>query len=366
MRLCGPPAAASAPPRWPYSTSSSSLSWRPRLERPSPVVTALSSLLAPADRVGIDHEIDVQSSMEELDWVREQGVVMQSARGPVPSLAERVAGGPIRGSWWGHPSGHAPDTARTVTPSSPSVKDAKRALLPMPASPLTTTTWGWPPAASSAARPTCGEPRPVPRTSIYPLARPLSRLAQICRRAAPPRPARQAAACHLSTFSPFAWTGNQPRTGHVGAILFEFVSRSPAFARGQHAPGFLGSGALAAPDRVGRPADTDGCREWWRRRSGGACRSRTRPGRSPDLRDLLPPRQRRQRGLLRDAGASGALGSAVTTGPPSAAPIPSTAPATNTVTPPSPPKTAPGGAATGGVAPVPHRAGDGPPRETAE
>ena len=31
---------------------------------------------------------------------------MQSARGPVPSLAERIAGEPIRGSWWGHPSGH--------------------------------------------------------------------------------------------------------------------------------------------------------------------------------------------------------------------------------------------------------------------
>jgi hypothetical protein len=31
---------------------------------------------------------------------------MQSARGPVPSLAEQVAGGPNRGSWWGHPSGH--------------------------------------------------------------------------------------------------------------------------------------------------------------------------------------------------------------------------------------------------------------------
>ena len=44
--------------------------------------------------------------MEDLDWVREQGVVMQSARGPVPSLAERVAGAPIRGSWWSHPSGH--------------------------------------------------------------------------------------------------------------------------------------------------------------------------------------------------------------------------------------------------------------------
>jgi hypothetical protein len=44
--------------------------------------------------------------MDELTWLREQGVVMQSARGPVPSLAEWVAGGPIRGSWWGHPSGH--------------------------------------------------------------------------------------------------------------------------------------------------------------------------------------------------------------------------------------------------------------------
>ena len=44
--------------------------------------------------------------MDELDWLREQGVVMQSAHGPVPSLAEHVAGGPIRGSWWGHPSGH--------------------------------------------------------------------------------------------------------------------------------------------------------------------------------------------------------------------------------------------------------------------
>src|SRR5204863_4845079 len=26
-------------------------------------------------------------------------------RGPVPSLAEAIAGGPIRGSWWGHPKG---------------------------------------------------------------------------------------------------------------------------------------------------------------------------------------------------------------------------------------------------------------------
>jgi hypothetical protein len=43
--------------------------------------------------------------MDSLAWVREQGVVLQSARGPVPNLAEHIAGEPIRGSWWGHSSG---------------------------------------------------------------------------------------------------------------------------------------------------------------------------------------------------------------------------------------------------------------------
>jgi hypothetical protein len=38
-----------------------------------------------------------------LDFVKEQGVVLMAARGPVPSLADRIAGGPFRGSWWGHP-----------------------------------------------------------------------------------------------------------------------------------------------------------------------------------------------------------------------------------------------------------------------
>lgn len=38
--------------------------------------------------------------------VRRRGVVLQSARGPCPSLAELVAGAPIRGSWWGHPKNH--------------------------------------------------------------------------------------------------------------------------------------------------------------------------------------------------------------------------------------------------------------------
>lgn len=38
-------------------------------------------------------------------WVEKQGVVLQSARGPVPNVAQFIAGEPIRGSWWGHPAG---------------------------------------------------------------------------------------------------------------------------------------------------------------------------------------------------------------------------------------------------------------------
>lgn len=40
-----------------------------------------------------------------LAFVERHGVVLQAARGPVPSVAEAIAGGPIKGSWWGHPKG---------------------------------------------------------------------------------------------------------------------------------------------------------------------------------------------------------------------------------------------------------------------
>jgi hypothetical protein len=40
-----------------------------------------------------------------LAWIRDRGVVLQSARGPVPNVAQFIAGEPIRGSWWGHPAG---------------------------------------------------------------------------------------------------------------------------------------------------------------------------------------------------------------------------------------------------------------------
>ena len=36
----------------------------------------------------------------------EHGMLLASARGPLPNVAELVAGEPIKGSWWGHPRGH--------------------------------------------------------------------------------------------------------------------------------------------------------------------------------------------------------------------------------------------------------------------
>lgn len=39
-------------------------------------------------------------------FVKKHGVVLEGGRGPVPSLAETVAGESISGSWWGHPKGH--------------------------------------------------------------------------------------------------------------------------------------------------------------------------------------------------------------------------------------------------------------------
>ncbi len=43
---------------------------------------------------------------QAVAFVRKHGVVLESAAGPVPSLAVAIAGGSIRGSWWSHPRSH--------------------------------------------------------------------------------------------------------------------------------------------------------------------------------------------------------------------------------------------------------------------
>jgi hypothetical protein len=43
---------------------------------------------------------------QALSFVKTNGVTLESGRGPVPSLAQTIAGETIRGSWWAHPKGH--------------------------------------------------------------------------------------------------------------------------------------------------------------------------------------------------------------------------------------------------------------------
>ena len=48
-------------------------------------------------------------------------MLLESARGPLPNVAELVAGEPIRGSWWGHPRSHAIFEAINRLAESPDV-----------------------------------------------------------------------------------------------------------------------------------------------------------------------------------------------------------------------------------------------------
>ena len=61
------------------------------------------------------------SPKQGLAFVKRHGIVLQAARGPVPSLAEAIAGGPIRGSWWGHPKGHEIFRVAEAVGASPDV-----------------------------------------------------------------------------------------------------------------------------------------------------------------------------------------------------------------------------------------------------
>jgi hypothetical protein len=44
--------------------------------------------------------------LQALAFVRKHGVVLESARGPVPALTDAIAGEPVLGSWWSYPRSH--------------------------------------------------------------------------------------------------------------------------------------------------------------------------------------------------------------------------------------------------------------------
>jgi hypothetical protein len=58
---------------------------------------------------------------QAIAFVRKHGVVVESASGPVPSLAAAVAGAPIRGSWWAHAASHEIFAVTRAVRSSPDV-----------------------------------------------------------------------------------------------------------------------------------------------------------------------------------------------------------------------------------------------------
>ena len=60
-------------------------------------------------------------TLDPLKFVARHGVVLASGKGPVPNLAEAVAGGPIRGSWWAHPRGTQIFRALGAVQDSPDV-----------------------------------------------------------------------------------------------------------------------------------------------------------------------------------------------------------------------------------------------------
>jgi hypothetical protein len=57
-----------------------------------------------------------------VKFVEKHGIVLASARGAVPSVAEAVVGEPIVGSWWAHPKGRAIFAALSELDDSPDVR----------------------------------------------------------------------------------------------------------------------------------------------------------------------------------------------------------------------------------------------------
>jgi len=61
------------------------------------------------------------NAKQALTWVKKCGIAVESARAGVPSLAQVIAGKPLRGSWWAHPKGNEIFRLSRAIRSSPDV-----------------------------------------------------------------------------------------------------------------------------------------------------------------------------------------------------------------------------------------------------
>jgi hypothetical protein len=66
---------------------------------------------------------DFSTPEDAIAFVNEHGVVLESARGPVPSLVEAITGEVMRGTWWGHPKG------RVIFRATRAVRDSADVLV---------------------------------------------------------------------------------------------------------------------------------------------------------------------------------------------------------------------------------------------
>lgn len=62
------------------------------------------------------------NAIQALAFVERHGIVLESARhATLPSIAQAIAGKPVRGSWWGHPQGREIFAATRALRGSPHV-----------------------------------------------------------------------------------------------------------------------------------------------------------------------------------------------------------------------------------------------------
>lgn len=66
---------------------------------------------------------NVSTRAEALEFVERHGVVLESGRGPAPSLAEAIVGARLAGSWWSHPQ------AKTIFDLTRAVRDDPSVLV---------------------------------------------------------------------------------------------------------------------------------------------------------------------------------------------------------------------------------------------
>lgn len=58
---------------------------------------------APSAYASITRHVTFVTPAQAFAFIHEHGIVLESSKGPVPSLAQTIAGSDIKGGWWSHP-----------------------------------------------------------------------------------------------------------------------------------------------------------------------------------------------------------------------------------------------------------------------